>query len=708
MYANANNQQQYQIAQNGNEKFSFKPTYGQAPTNPLATKFSNVPGLSSGSLTGALRSLRQSVNASKNTAREQSQQPSRPGGVSNLIGNNSNPNTDILIQVKTFHPMTTDQQLCTVFVSKIPELMDDKTVYSLFQIIPGFESFIRLLNGRNEPLSFGFVRFRNVESVKVFTDIFSSIQYSTITDDTFPILFSISTEENTIKYINDKLQEGGRDYFIKYTGRSFKDLRSMASLQIKSWYEVTSATYGDNISIKVQPDHEDDANTKSSDKQDMEFTNLQDVNVDEQEFRDLEIDDKDTVLQEIREFRLLSMKFEKVKQDLDAEEKKERDKYLEKATSKVLANDKSTKDTPQIKSENEYQLFTERDFREMSDSENEITESDETYEELQQGRINQKQERAFEEEQRRWIARERMRTSALEREKARDEGFDIRLEREKKQALKQYGEFIDYGDYEKNTMEYYFNHATWVKNRMRFRQREIANDLLDSEEEEIEVQQKDSEKNEFISSLVSELNSKKTNGSTQMNSTGKFKLSLGGAKKQQVSFGKAHHGNSTNTFPASKVDQATSGNILGEEDEEGSVSDERKKKLLIFNTDYGTLKGIEDFAKLSNNDSSVISLINDIPIAADKLFSHNISWEYITEDIMEDHIKPFVTTLIIEYLGIQEDELIDFVVALLKEHKQAQDLISELEITLDEDAVTFTQRLWRFLIFESERLRQNL
>ncbi|VVT52987.1 uncharacterized protein SAPINGB_P003347 [Magnusiomyces paraingens] len=673
LYSNSNSNQQYQISRNLDQDFKI-PSYGQLPPNPLAKNANNSSGLSNGLINDSLRQFRPPVFKSISRNQPQQQQQKQAGSAN--LHNNSNNNTNVLILVKTLHPMTNEQQLRTVFVSKIPELMNETSIINIFQLIPTFETFIRLLNGRSEPLSYGFVRFQNIDAIKFFIDVFESIDYKKSTYNTFDTLFSISTDENTLKYLEQRTLEknGLESYFM---GKNVKEVASIVEMKIKNWYEITSATFGDDLSIKIQ--RKDDDEDKKESSEDNNITKPEDVTINESEFDDLEIDDKETILQEIREFRLLSIKFEKVKQDQSAEEKKERDKYLEKETSKMLG-DKSDGDLNK-KSDDDGKLFTERDFREMSDSEDEIPESDERLEEIRQSRLRQKEERVFEEDQRRWIGRERIRSSALAREKEREEDFEARLERERRKALKQYAEFVDGGEYEKNKMEYYYNHATWVKNRMSARLREQAQDEQDAEDEAEEERQKMEEKNNFMSSLASELSTKKSGA-------GKFKLSLSGAKK------------------TSQASEAVT-NALGKEEDSRAVSDKKPKKVLI-SVNYETLKDIDDFISSSSNDPSITSLVNEIPKIPEDLFKFKISWEFLTNDIIEDKLKPFITSLIMEYLGVQEDELISFVVSLLKEHKEPQNFVKEMEIALDEDAIVFIKQLWRLLIFETERLHREI
>lgn len=669
LYNTINNGQQYVIPLTTKSQ-SNKNGYGRAPPNPLATKFDNLQASSSGL---PLSRLQLGKTKTKSQPTQPAQRPGPPG-LLNTQGNIEK----ALVPVKSLHPMTTEQQLRTVFVSKIPELMDTNTLRAIVEVIPGVETVVRLLNGRSENLSFGFVRFLTVDAIKVFVDTFKQIDYSSLTNENFDALFNINYEENTGRYLDDLIAEKGEDYFQNFSRTSEKERIDNASRQIKTWYELTSANYGDNLTLKLQSalTEDGDPNKDNDIDFDLDEANMDSINIDEQEFADLEIEDKETVLREIKEFRLSSIKFEKVKKDKDVEEKKERDKYLEKLTSKVLEDAKDA--AKQHGDENT--LFTELDFGELSDTDEELSETDEEYEKRRQARIRQKEERAFEEDQRRWIAREQMHSSALEREKLRDANLDERIERDRQKALQRYAEFVDDGDYERKNLEYYDNHATWVKNRMAMRRREILRDEQDAREEAEENEQKNTEKESFLSSLASEFTSKPTSAPTG-DSVGKFKLSLGNVAKK----------------PAP---------VRNEHDEEEEHKD--TIRALLADADYDNLKDIDEFKALSKQDPLVTSIIDKIPQESAALFAAPVNWELLTDDIVEDRLKPFITTLIMEYLGIQEDELIAFITTHLKEHKTADSLVSELEMTLDEDAVVFTQKLWRLLIFETERHNVNL
>lgn len=60
-------------------------------------------------------------------------------------------------------------------------------------------------------------------------------------------------------------------------------------------------------------------------------------------------------------------------------------------------------------------------------------------------------------------------------------------------------------------------------------------------------------------------------------------------------------------------------------------------------------------------------------------------------------MQAFVTKKIIEYIGIQEDSLITFTIDHIRQHKGAEQLVSELDLALAEDAPEFVSKVYRYL-----------
>ena len=95
-------------------------------------------------------------------------------------------------------------------------------------------------------------------------------------------------------------------------------------------------------------------------------------------------------------------------------------------------------------------------------------------------------------------------------------------------------------------------------------------------------------------------------------------------------------------------------------------------------------------------------LISTIPADKQGLFSWNIKWDYCQSSLIQDKLKPFVSKKVIEYIGTEESDLIDFTIKSISKRIQASQLVQELQGPLDEDAEIFVMKLWRMLIYETE------
>lgn len=74
------------------------------------------------------------------------------------------------------------------------------------------------------------------------------------------------------------------------------------------------------------------------------------------------------------------------------------------------------------------------------------------------------------------------------------------------------------------------------------------------------------------------------------------------------------------------------------------------------------------------------------------------------EQVLE-RIKPKVEGYIEEFLGVKEDELLEYILMIIKEHQDKQELVKELKETFDEDAVKIGDLIWGD--FESESRGNN-
>jgi RNA-binding protein 25 len=71
-------------------------------------------------------------------------------------------------------------------------------------------------------------------------------------------------------------------------------------------------------------------------------------------------------------------------------------------------------------------------------------------------------------------------------------------------------------------------------------------------------------------------------------------------------------------------------------------------------------------------------------------------------------LKSWVNKKIAEYIGGEEETLLEFVVGKVSLHCAPQALVEDLKEVLNEDAEIFVVKLWRMLLFEVKRQELQL
>ncbi|KAJ1341301.1 hypothetical protein BSLG_004031 [Batrachochytrium salamandrivorans] len=77
--------------------------------------------------------------------------------------------------------------------------------------------------------------------------------------------------------------------------------------------------------------------------------------------------------------------------------------------------------------------------------------------------------------------------------------------------------------------------------------------------------------------------------------------------------------------------------------------------------------------------------------------SNGISW-----------MRPFLKRKIVEFLGDEENDLTEFILDKIKKQVNAQIVLDELKMVLDDEAEVFVMKLWRMVIYETEARGQGL
>lgn len=305
-------------------------------------------------------------------------------------------------------------------------------------------------------------------------------------------------------------------------------------------------------------------------------------------------------------------------------------------------------------------------YRDREDEETDA--SDEELERRRQAKRDAEQEKQFLDQERRWLNRERSRTAALEREKKRDKEEDGKLQAAHDEMEERLKEWNDDTEASRKAVEYYADHGAWLRSRAAFRAREASMDEADRAAEERELAQtaKQQEQargmaDDFLARQAQELENRVPEPREEPKP---FKLSLGAA--------------------AQKAQAATTRRTVAEvegllEDEEEPASTTRRPLIPIKFDTAAEAAGLSDEERAQ----AARQLAAEIPTDKDGLWKWDIKWEFVDQAVITDQIKPFVEKKIVEYLGVQEQMLVDLVEEHIRQHGKPQELAEQLaEVSL--------------------------
>ena len=299
----------------------------------------------------------------------------------------------------------------------------------------------------------------------------------------------------------------------------------------------------------------------------------------------------------------------------------------------------------------------------MAEEDADTDADDEELERRRQEKKNDELDKSYLDQERRWLNRERSRTAALEREKVRDKEDEKRAEEDAKAMAKRLKEWNDDMEASRKVEEYYADRGVWIRNRAAFRSREVAMDDADRAAEEREKarsqqqrEQARSMADDFLARQAEELEAR-----TQApREPQRFKLSLGAAAQKAQA--------ATVRRTVAEVEG------LLEDEEEANATAKRPLPTLKFDT-AAEAAGLSDEERAQ----AARQLAAEIPTEKEGLWGWDVKWEFVDESVLSEQLKPFVEKKIMEYLGIQEQMLVDVVEEHLRKRGPPQELVELLE-----------------------------
>lgn len=307
-------------------------------------------------------------------------------------------------------------------------------------------------------------------------------------------------------------------------------------------------------------------------------------------------------------------------------------------------------------------------------------------EELERRRIakqNAETEKQYLDAERRWLNREKSRTAALERERERDDTDASQLAKAREKMIQELKTFDDDVETSRRSRDYYADRSLWIRNRAAFRAREIAADDTDRQAEAQERAKEEAEREQargmadsFLERQAQEMAPQQRQQQPGGGRAGMaaapqpFKLSLGAA---------AQKAQAQRAGPQRKTIAEVEG--LLEDEEEDSTT---KRQLVPIKFDpaseaadaaaAGAGAGLSE----EEREQAVRALAQEIPSEKSGLWQWDVKWDYLDEAVIREKLRPFVEKKLVEYLGVQEQLLIEVVEEHLRKHNKPSELVEEL------------------------------
>ncbi|KAL2200813.1 HAUS augmin-like complex subunit 6 N-terminus-domain-containing protein [Corynascus similis CBS 632.67] len=302
-------------------------------------------------------------------------------------------------------------------------------------------------------------------------------------------------------------------------------------------------------------------------------------------------------------------------------------------------------------------------------------------------------EKLYIEAERKWVNRERQRAAALDRERERERSETDGFSRRREEQLERDKNWDDDREASRKGHLYYRDHGQWIRERTAFRAAEAARDEMDRRAEEDERRRAEAEMEQAKDMADSFLE-------RQAEEMERQPAAPAAPQRVTISFGAA----------AQKAAQRTAAPRRTVAEVEGLLDDEEqdqttKRQLVPIKFDP-----ITDTKTMSEEDiqNAVRALAHEIPVDRDGLWAWDVKWDYLEESVIREKLRPFVEKKVVEYLGVQEQFLVDVVEEHLRKHQNPAELVETLSEALDEDAEDMVKKLWRMVIFFTESEKRGL
>lgn len=297
-------------------------------------------------------------------------------------------------------------------------------------------------------------------------------------------------------------------------------------------------------------------------------------------------------------------------------------------------------------------------------SEEDTDASDDEVNRRQLARQKSDEDKMYLEAERKWVNRERSRAAALAREKDREAQEAETLERRRAEQLEREKEWDDEKEAARQAHPYYRDRGAWARKRNGDRAEEQSHDAADRRAEEQERRRESAEMertrgmaDSFLDRQAEEMGREAAPAAPAAQP---FKLSLGAA---------AQRAQAQRAAPQRRTVAEVEG-LLADEEAEGAG----KRRLVPIQLEPSAATSMTD----EEVSEALRSLAQEIPSEKEGLWAWDVKWEHLDEGVMKEKLRPFVEKKIVEYLGVQEEVIVEVIEEHLRGHGKPGDLVDEL------------------------------
>ncbi|KAI1109541.1 hypothetical protein F5Y14DRAFT_432001 [Nemania sp. NC0429] len=622
-------------------------------------------------------------------------------------------------------PPTKEEMLRTIFVDGVTEgVGGNQGIEQILGTAGKLRRWDRAVDSTGKELEFGFAQFEDIESLWVASELFRDVDVPTKKQT--PSDTPAADDETYEKFEKSQLQ-------LRFDEKSTKVLteykenrpdESGLEARLDAARGALKQTIKNLFYPPVRPSADADGDIAMGEASAQNGDNVEVVNIplaQEDELADIPAEMRETVAAEIAAFRDRSIQrdMERLKreEELEAAERQRngasRPSRLASpppsSSNNIPLGPRGVPNAPSgpkgLKSELGKDYNRSVNFVNGGVTNNGVTynrdddddpASDEELERRRVAKQKAEAEKAYLDAERRWLNREKSRTAALEREKGRDVTDEEHAAAKREEAFRWLQNFDDDAEAARKKEEYYKDRSAWMRDRAAKRGREIAADDADRQAEEQERIKEEAEREQargmadsFLERQAQEMEQRHPSR-IGLTAPQPFKLSLGAA---------AQKAQAQRAMPQRKTIAEVEG-LLEDEDEDATT----KRQLVPIKFEPTAAAAMSD----EERDQAVRALAQEIPNEKDGLWEWDVKWDYLDESVIREKLRPFVEKKLVEYLGVQEQLLIEVVEEHLRKHGKPEELVEELAEALDDEAEALVKKLWRMVIFFTESEKRGL